>query len=127
MIIYNEIVRDCFFMPRHVGTLDVLQPFTVHSRSNLSDLDKIIIDLYLQCTEQTFIKKACFKAKGPPFLIASMEYWCRLVENKTLGELNEIKYQSLVKELDLPLEQYPIALKVEGLGKAVLMLMKNKF
>ncbi|CEG57176.1 iron-sulfur cluster assembly scaffold protein [Legionella fallonii] len=125
-MMYNERVEDCFFLPRHVGILDLNVPLTVHFSSIQKNQSVTRIDLYLQCTGDTLITKACFKATGNPYVIAALEWLCRQIEGRKLDCLKEMNYQILVKELEIPQNQYPIALQVEDVYKEVFTLMKKK-
>lgn len=126
-MMYNKVVQDCFFLPKHVGVLDLTASFTVHFGSSQINQSMTKIELYLQCTESALVYKACFKAIGNPYVIASLEWLCRQIEGRELSQLPAINYQILVKELDIPTHQYPIALQVEDVYKEVLILMKKKF
>ena len=123
---YNEIVEDCFFLPQHVGVIDLASPLTVHFRSSQNNQSVTKIDLYLQCTENALINKACFRAAGNPYVIPALEWLCRQIEGRELESLTSISYQILIKELEIPNQQYPIALQVEDVYKEVLTLMKKK-
>ena len=137
-MMYNELVEDCFFLTKHVGILDLQAPLTVHFASIQKNQSITRIDLYVQCMENALIHKACFKATGNPYVIAALEWLCRRIEGKKLdclewstGQKNSLQdeqlYQVLVKELEIPQNQYPIALQVEDVYKEVLALMKKKF
>ncbi len=137
-MMYNELVEDCFFLPRHVGILDLQAPLTVHFVSIQKNQSITRIDLYVQCAENALIRKACFKATGNPYVIAALEWLCRQIEGKKLDCLewrsdqknnpqDKQLYQILVKELEIPQNQYPIALQVEDVYKEVFTLMKKKF
>jgi nitrogen fixation NifU-like protein len=123
---YNEIVQDCFFLPQHVGVIDLAFPLTVYFRSSQNNQSVTKIELYLQCTKSALINKACFRATGNPYVIAALEWLCRQIEGRELESLISINYQTLIKELEIPTHQYPIALQVEDAYKEVLTLMKKK-
>lgn len=136
-MIYNEIIEDCFFHPRHVGILDLQAPLTVHFTSIQNNQSTTHIELYIQCTEDALIRKARFKATGNPYVIASLEWLCRQIEGKQLDSLewgaaqkstlhDEQLYQVLVKQLEIPQNQYPIALQVEDVYKEVLAFAIKK-
>lgn len=125
-MMYNKSVQDCFFLPRHIGVLDLKSPYTVHYRSGQQNQINII-DLYLQCFENKKISRACFKANGNPYMIAALEWLCRQIEGRDLKDLPVFSYQVLIKELEIPIHQYPVALQVEGIYKEVLTLMNDKF
>lgn len=126
-MIYNNIVEDCFFQPRHAGMIDLNAPLTVHFRSSQKNQSLTIIDLYMQCTNIGFISQMRFKATGNPYVIAALEWLCRQLEGRTLENLPLINYQILIKELAISTIQYPIAIQVEDVYKEVLTLMKKKF
>ncbi|BCA95745.1 hypothetical protein TUM19329_21060 [Legionella antarctica] len=123
---YNEIVEDCFFLPQHVGIIDLASPLTVHFRSSQNNLSATRIDLYLQCTKRSLISKARFRAIGNPYVIAALEWLCRQSQGRELDSVMSITYQTLIKELEIPTHQYPVALQVEDVYKEVLTLMKKK-
>lgn len=123
---YNKIVEACFFFPRHVGVIDLKRPLTAHFR-NSQPHQGVIIELYLECSECQLIKRACFKATGNPYRIAALEWLCRQIEGKALSQLPPLNYQVLVKELQIPTAQYPLAIQVEDAYKEVLTLMNKQF
>ena len=123
-MMYNEIVYDCFFSPRHVGSVDLNNQLAVVFKSGQKGQGKI--ELYLQCNPNGSIDRACFKTNGNPYVIASLEWLCRQLEGKTIGCAPEIDYQLIIKELDIPNVQYPTALRVVDVYKEVLFLIKKK-
>lgn len=124
-MMYNKLVEDCFFYPRHVGSMQQSEPLVVCFKSNQQN-QAMNIELFLQCNESGLIIKARFTSNGNPYVIAAMEYLCRRIEGLVLGNLPEITYQDLIKELEIPTSQYPFALCVMGVYKEVLVLMKKK-
>lgn len=124
-MMYNKIVEDCFFHSLHAGSIEPSEPLVVYFRSNQHN-QSMSIELFLQCNESGLITKARFKTNGNPYVIAAMECLCRKIEAKILGNLPEINYQDLVKELEIPTSQYPLALGVVDVYKEVLVLMKKK-
>lgn len=126
-MIYNKIVQDCFFQPRHVGVLDTTQPLTVLFSSRQQNPSNTLIDLSMQCTKNGLVKKICFKVTGNPYVVAALEWLCRQIEGRQFTDLPVIDYLLLIKELEIPNKHYPIALQVENVYKEVLVLMKKKF
>ena len=126
-MMYNIVVEDCFFQPRHVGVIDLTAPLTVHFSSNQKNQSMTKIDMYLQCAINGVISTALFKANGNPYVIATLEWVCRQIEGRALAELAPLNYQILIKELGIPINQSPIAVQVEDVYKEVLALMKKKF
>ncbi|MBL7478983.1 iron-sulfur cluster assembly scaffold protein [Legionella bononiensis] len=124
-MMYNKIVQDCFFQPRHVGILDLTEPLVSYYRIE-QQKPTVIIDLYIQCSRIGLITKACFKANGNPFVIAAMEWLCRRVEGTDVLKPESVNYQLLINELEIPISQYPVALLIEDVYKESLILMKKK-
>jgi nitrogen fixation NifU-like protein len=121
---YNKIVHDCFFSPRHVGVVDLNDRFTVVFKNSQKGHGQI--ELYLQCNSNGRIERACFKSNGSPYVIASLEWLCRQLEGKTIDNAPEIDYQLIIKELNIPVVQYPVAIRVSDAYKEVLFLMMKK-
>jgi len=121
---YNALIEDCFFQPKHVGSIDLSLPLAVHSRKGNTNSN--IIDLYMQCNDKGFIERICFKSNGNPYIIAGLEWLCRQLTASFLPDLVLPDYQLLVEKLEIPTNQYPVALQIEGVFKEALVLMKKK-
>lgn len=111
------------FLPEHVGIID-LNNHTVAVKNNQKSQGTI--ELYMQCGQDRVIQRICFKTNGNPYLIAGLEWLCRQIEGKQIDELPPIDYQLLVKELNIPVTQYPLALRIFSVFKETLILMNNK-
>ncbi|MFJ1267399.1 iron-sulfur cluster assembly scaffold protein [Legionella lytica] len=122
-MMYNKTVLDYFFSPAHVGIID-LNDHTVVVTNNQKMQGTI--ELYMQCGRNRVIQRICFKTNGNPYLIAGLEWVCRQIEGKLIDELPPIDYQLLVKELDIPVAQYPLGLRIFSVFKETLILMNNK-
>ncbi|HHT0593101.1 TPA: iron-sulfur cluster assembly scaffold protein [Legionella anisa] len=122
-MMYNRIVQDCFFSPRHIGDIDLNDHFAVVVKN--SQKGQGTIELYVQCDSEGTIVRACFKTNGNPYVIASLEWLCRQLEGQTMDAVPQIDYQLIVKELDIPVAQYPIALRIIDVYKEALLLMKK--
>lgn len=125
-MMYNNIVESCFFYPRHVGVVTINQPLTAHYHSQVGG-QKITLDLYLVCTKDKIISRACFKAVGGPYVIAALEWICREIEGKALSQLPSIDYSKLVEVLAIPQHLYPVAIQVNQAYQQVLHLMNGTF
>jgi nitrogen fixation NifU-like protein len=123
-MMYNNTVRDCFFSPRHVGVIDLSHKLAVVFKNNQKGQG--IIEFYMQCGQDRVIQKVCFKTNGNPYLIAGLEWLCRQLEDQSIDKIQQIDYQLLIKELDLPVTQYPLALTIIGVFKEILSLMKSR-
>ncbi|WP_392537351.1 iron-sulfur cluster assembly scaffold protein [Legionella sp. 227] len=123
-MIYNKTVQDCFFSPRHVGLIDLSERFTVVVKNNQKGQG--LIELYIQSNSDGTIVRACFRTNGNPYIIASLEWLCRQLEGQTTDTVPQIDYQLIVKELEIPVAQYPIALRIMDVFKEALLLIKDK-
>lgn len=123
-MIYNKIVYDCFFYPRHVGTIDPSQVDTIMVRNEQKG--QALIEFYLQHGQDRGITRACFKTNGNPFLVAGLEWLCRRIEGRIFDEIDPLDYQLLVNELAIPVTQYPLALRIVAVFKESLILMNNR-
>jgi nitrogen fixation protein NifU and related proteins len=123
-MMYNSTVNDCFFAPRHVGTLELNHDFVVVFKNKQKDQG--IIEFYMQCGQDRLIHKLRFKTNGNPYLIAGLEWLCRQLEGQALDEVALINYQVLINELDIPVPQYPLALRIVQVFKESLILMNNR-
>ncbi|KTD41507.1 iron-sulfur cluster assembly scaffold protein [Legionella parisiensis] len=122
-MMYNRIVQDCFFSPRHVGVINLNDQFAVVVKNNQKGQGAI--ELYMQCNSEGTIVRSCFKTNGNPYVIASLEWLCRQLERQPIGAVPKIDYQLVIKELDIPVAQYPIALRIIDVYKEALLLMKK--
>ncbi len=122
-MIYNKTVKDCFFSPRHAGVVDLNDRFAVVVKNNQKGQGSI--EFYMQRNSDGTIARACFKTNGNPYVIASLEWLCRQLEGQTIDAVPQIDYQLIVKELDIPVAQYPIALRIIDVYKEALLLTKK--
>lgn len=109
---YNKLVECYFFNPEHVGMLDINQPEVLHHRGGIPGMGDVY-DLYLCFDKTGLIKAARFKAFGNPYLIASLELVCQILEGSTLDDHPKFDHSWLVSELEIPKTRYAVALQVE--------------
>ena len=124
-MMYNKLVKDCFFSPQHVGAIDIIDRQTIHFRMHRPK-QRVIIDFYLSCAADEFVARACFKTNGNPYVIAALEWLCRQVEHKNLCSLPELTQKTWMDLLELPVSQSPVAVQMDVLYKEVLIFMKSK-
>lgn len=124
-MMYNELVEYLFFYPMHVGVLCENQPEVVSVHVN-QNKRTVAIDFYLNYSQQGVILKACFKAKGNPYLIASMELLSRKMEGMNINDPDPFNYKELVSALEMPLSEYPLALLVDSAYQKSVILIKEK-
>ncbi|TAL62754.1 MAG: hypothetical protein EPN84_05990 [Legionella sp.] len=125
-MMYNKIVEDCFFNSNHVGLVQPDYPLSAHFKSHVPGQNNRL-DLYLVCTKDKIIQRACFKAMGNPYMIAALEWICREIEGLELEQLPVINYPLLVETLAIPNTEYPVAIQVSQAYQEVVKLMRNTF
>lgn len=123
-MMYNKIVQDYFFLPKHVGIIDINHALAVMVKN--SQKDQGTIEFYMQCNSEGTIVRACFKTNGNPYVIAGLEWLCRQLEGKAIDNVPQIDHVLIIKNLDIPIAQYPIALRIVGIYKEIMLLIKNK-
>ncbi len=124
-MMYNKVVEEFFFSPQHEGSIED-RHFCAHSK--IGEIGQILlIDLYLQCMKNGIINKACFKAKGNPFVIAAMEWLCRGIEGTSLDEHPLLSYAMMMKQLEIPNSHIHVALQIEGVYKEALSQLNAQF
>ena len=121
-MMYNDKVEEYFFYPKHIGRIDLTESLTAYFGINQKGL---VIDLYVQCSEHKVITRACFKARGDPYVIACLEWLCRRLEGLSLDQLTEVNYQVLIEALAIPAAKYPIAIQVEVVLKELLKRIES--
>ena len=124
-MMYNKIVQDCFFEPRHIGSIVDSASLVAHLRG-VQKAQGVVIDLFLQCSADGFVIRSCFKANGNPYVIAALEWVCRQIEGQHIDVLQASYYQHLISELGIPVNQSPVALQIDGVYQEVLVLMRDK-
>lgn len=124
-MIYNKLVESCFFMPKHVGVLDLTQKLCAYYRGGMPGRGDVF-DFYLLCNEEGLILKARFKAYGNPYLIAAAEWLCQQLEGSSIKEHPRYDYAYLLNELDIPKLRYPVALQIEDGYRELVQIMKEK-
>jgi nitrogen fixation NifU-like protein len=125
MMIYNKVVQDCFFEPRHTGSIALDSLGVVYFRCEQTK-QGALIELYMQCDVKGLITRMCFKTNGNPYVIAALEWLCRESEGKWFDDLSPLHYQTLIQILEIPMPEFPIALQVEDVYKEIMGLMTKK-
>jgi len=125
-MMYNKIVEECFFYPKHVGVIDTAKPYSVCCSGNLLN-QGVQVALYLECSPDHVIESARFKATGNPYVIAALEWLCRQIEGRDFRQLPTIDYQVLVKVLEIPQPMYALSIHLIDIYQQALALMVKKF
>lgn len=123
-MMYNKMVQSCFFSPKHVGVLDVNDRLVVGVTNH--QVGQGAIEFFMQCQRDMSISRVCFKTNGNPYLVAGLEWLSRQLEGQSIETIPQIDYQVLIKELDIPVTQYPLALRILVVFKEIVILMKSK-
>ena len=122
-MMYNKIVRDCFFNPQHAGSLDLsLSRTAFFSTAEFSQ--DTVIELYMHCDELYTVHSMRFRSNGNPYVIAALEWLCRQSVGNNLNQLN-CDFGGLSKVLEIPFNQSPLLLQVQDVYKELLSLMNN--
>lgn len=85
------------------------------------------IEFYMQCDGHKVIQNVRFKTNGNPYLIAGLEWLCRQIVGQDIDNAAAIDYQKLIKELDIPMTQYPLAVRILDVFKKTLVLMSKNY
>lgn len=123
-MMYNNIVCDCFFSPRHVGIVSLNNPRAVVVKN--MQKGQVAIEFYVQCNPNGIIERACFKTNGNPYVVASLEWLCRQLEGKNIQSVPDIDYLLIIKTLNIPVAQYPIALRIVEVYKEAVLFFKKE-
>ena len=122
-MMYNSLVTAYFFEPKHVGTIEPsVFSRCLHQQSSTSNCN---FSLAASIDRQSNFDRACFKAKGSPFLIAGLEYICETLEGTNLDSHPSISYEQLVEVLALPRTNYAIAVLMEEAYRKLILMFKN--
>lgn len=119
-MMYNKITEDYFFNPKHVGRLDLTKAGIFHINVTKTSL---VIDLYVEYSNKV-IQRAVFKTNGSPYVISSLEWLCRQIEGRSLGDLPDINYQRFVEVLEIPPIKYPEAVLIERVYKELIKRLR---
>lgn len=114
-MIYNQVIQECFFDPKHVGVIDDAAPRVVCIKKKYQA--HVYLELYLRLDVARVIQRICFKTNGNPYLISGMEWVCRSWEGRILGNDFVIDYRELIQLMDIPTEYYPAALQIQSVFK----------
>ncbi|MBS0350660.1 MAG: iron-sulfur cluster assembly scaffold protein [Proteobacteria bacterium] len=107
---YSAIFLDFFGNRVHAGRLPAGSNifFTQVANSDQSEVLRVYVEHQLQ------IKQARFLAQGSPALIASGEFICRWLENKTMDEVKLFKVHFVLEQLGLSQHYVHIAQMVQA-------------
>ncbi|PJD96401.1 MAG: hypothetical protein CK426_05160 [Legionella sp.] len=124
-MLYNDLVRDCFFYPRHVGCLDLSIPCTVLASAQCSS-SRVRIVLSMRCNVQQEVESMQFKTNGNPYQIALLELLCRSSIGKKINQLNT-DLKSFVDQLSAPFQVLPGLYTVQNTYLELIQLMNKQW
>lgn len=109
---------DYFFDIRHAGELDQNDK-NVFCAEVGSEKQNNLLRLYVRCENQQIVD-AKFQALGTPAVMASCEYVCRWLVDKTLTEAKQLTVLQIMQSLEMSSLQNHVAVLVERLVKTTL-------
>ena len=92
--IYTDIVKDHFFNPRNVGEIPDADGVGTVGNPTCGD----VMTIYIKIKDNR-ISDIKFKTYGCVAAIASTDYLCELVLNKTLEEAEKVTAKDVVNEM----------------------------
>lgn len=111
-MIYAPVVEAYFFKPQHVGELNINEEGVSHINVGLPSQGDYFV-LYVLIDEKNHIIKACFKARGNPYLIAGVEWICCQLQGAAIESLKDFEQEELFSLFQMPERYLPTALLLE--------------
>lgn len=122
----DALVETLFFTASHIGLVDESCPFTVMATSGKPGFGSVLI-LGLVANDEALIQRACFKAYGPPALIASAEYLCRELEGQNLASLESICAEDIKHRLEIDAVHFPELVRLAAVYHEALKKLKAQY
>lgn len=124
-VVYSEILTDHFERPRHVGQFDT---DTTEVGTGLAGTRETggVLRVQIRVDSHGLIADACFKAYGPPALIAAGSWLAESLVGGTLERAETLKHSTVVSALALPPLRLYCALLAEDAVRAAIQDYKDK-
>ena len=122
---YSEKMVDHCENPRNVGSLDEKDP-NVGTGLVGSPACGDLLKLQIKVNEKGIVEDAKFKTFGCGGAVASSSYTTEQIIGKTIDEIQQIKNEDIVKELDLPPVKIHCSVLAEEAIKAAVYDYKKK-
>ena len=123
-MMYNKLVKTCFFDIRQGGSIEELSSEQCVIK-HFSEKAGQSMEISLACSKVGVIECARFRAQGGPFVIAGLEYLCRQLEGSALEKHPCFSYQEFIALFEIPDNLFPQALRIEDLYSDAIKKMKE--
>ncbi len=124
-LVYSKTLREHFEQPRHVGRLDP-EAADVGTGSAGTQETGGVLRLQIQADAAGQIKAACFKAYGPPALIAAGSWLAATIQGLNLEAAAGLSHQPIAAALELAPVQLHCAMLAEDALHAAIRNYKDK-
>lgn len=124
-LVYSEILTDHFERPRHVGQFDTDTSDVGTGLVGTRETGGVLC-VQLRVDPDGLVAGACFKAYGPPALIAAGSWLAESLVGGSLERAETIGHQAIVSALDLPPVRLYCALLAEDAVRAAILDYKDK-
>lgn len=124
-LVYSEIITDHFERPRHVGQFDA---DAIDVGTGLAGTQETggVLRVQIRVDKHGLIANTCFKAYGPPALIATGSWLAESLVGGTLERGEAIDHSAIVSALGLPPLRLHCALLAEDAVRAAIQDYKDK-
>jgi len=124
-MVYSEALTDHFEQPRHVGRLDGAALDVGTGQAGTQETGGVL-RLQIRVDENGLVAETCFKAYGPPALIASGSWLAETIRGGSLAQAGALTHQSIVAALALAPSRWYCALLAEEAIRAAIQDYKDK-
>lgn len=124
-MVYSELLADHFVHPRHVGQFDETAEDVGTGLAGSKETGGVL-RMQLRVAEDGRVADVCFKAYGPPALIASGSWLAETICGGSLEQAEAVDHQSVAKALDLAPARLHCALLAEDAIRAAIQDYKDK-
>ncbi|MFA7670503.1 MAG: iron-sulfur cluster assembly scaffold protein [Burkholderiaceae bacterium] len=124
-MVYSDALRDHFEQPRHVGAFDDGAEDVGTGMAGSAQTGGVL-RMQLRVDETGVITDTCFKAYGPPALIAAGSWLAETIRGGVLEQAAAVTHKQLVSALSLPPARQHCALMAEEAIQAAIQDYKDK-
>lgn len=124
-MVYSNALMDHFEHPRHVGEFDGSAAEVGTGDAGTRETGGVL-RVQIRVDENGRVADACFKAYGPPALIAAGSWLAETLRGGTLEQAESITHQPLAAALALPPARLHCALLAEDAIRAAIQDYKDK-
>lgn len=124
-MVYSKALLDHFESPRGVGRLDASLPQVGTGNAGAYETGGVL-RLQIQVDQAGTIAAACFKAYGPPALIAAGSWLTQHVQGRRLDEAGALTHQPVAQGLEFAPAQLHWAMLAEDALRGAIRNYKEK-